>query len=70
MIDEALTRAGRLQVDYKFGKLTKENSQKLIDKLKIDKIATKSMSLAQIYEGHNQIIVDDLETEEKTIGFN
>jgi len=69
MIDDALTRAGRLQVDYKFGKLSKENSQKLIENLELDKSVTKPMSLAEIYEGHNQTIVDDLENTEKKIGF-
>ena len=70
MIDKALTRAGRLQVEYKFGKLSKENSQKLSDKLEIEKTVTKAMSLAEIYEGHNQLIIDDLENDEKKIGFN
>jgi len=68
LIDSALIRAGRLQVDYKFNKLSKENSQKLIDKLNLEKIATKPMSLAEIYEGHNQIIEDDLNNE-KSVGF-
>ena len=37
---------------------------------KLDKIATKPMSLAEIYEGHNQTIVDDLDgDDEKKIGF-
>jgi hypothetical protein len=71
LIDPALTRPGRLQVDYKFNKLSKINSQKLIDNLKINKIATSAMSLAEIYEGHNQTIVDDLnDNEENAIGFN
>jgi len=69
MIDKALTRAGRLQVDYKLGKLSKNNAQKLIEHLDLDKNATKPMSLAEIYEGHNQTIVDDLEQEENKIGF-
>jgi len=70
MIDEALTRAGRLQVDYKFGKLNQENAQKLIDNLELNKIAKKPMSLAEIYEGQTQLIVDDLEPDEKKIGFS
>jgi len=69
LIDKALTRAGRLQVDYKFGKLNQKNAQKLIDKIGLDKIAKSSMSLAEIYEGQNQLIVDDLENDEKKIGF-
>jgi len=69
MIDDALTRAGRLQVNYKFGKLNKENSQKLIKKLGLNKKATKSMTLAEIYEGHNSIIIDDLENNNKKIGY-
>jgi hypothetical protein len=70
LIDKALTRAGRLQVDYKFGKLNQENAQKLIDHLELDKKAKKPMSLAEIYEGQNQLIVDDLDNDEKKIGFS
>jgi len=70
MIDKALTRAGRLQVDYKFGKLNQENAQKLIEHLRLDKIAKKPMSLAEIYEGQNQLLVDDLDSDEKKIGFS
>jgi hypothetical protein len=71
LIDKALTRAGRLQVDYKFGKLNQENAQKLIDHLDLDKKAKKPMSLAEIYEGQNQLIVDDLNADDdKKIGFS
>jgi len=70
LIDKALIRAGRLQVDYKFNKLNKENSQKLINHLGLNKEVNKPMSLAEIYEGHNQIIIDDLNNNEKKIGFS
>lgn len=68
LIDSALKRAGRLQVNYKFGKLNKTDANKLSKKLKLDIKFDKATSLANIYEGTNQIIVDDLDNEQK-IGF-
>jgi len=67
LIDSALKRAGRLQVSYKFGKLSKKDSNKLGEKLGLDIVFDQAMTLAEIYEGTNQIIEDDL--VEKKIGF-
>ncbi|NPV13117.1 MAG: AAA family ATPase [Ignavibacteria bacterium] len=67
LIDNALRRAGRLQVSYKFGKLSKKDANKLAQKLGLDKNFDESVTLAEIYEGSNQIIEDDL--VEKKIGF-
>lgn len=67
MIDKALTRAGRLQVNYKFKKLSKENANLLAKHIGIDRVFTEPATLAEIYEGANQLIEDDLET--KKIGF-
>lgn len=67
MIDKALTRAGRLQVNYKFKKLSKENANILAKHIGIDRVFTEAATLAEIYEGANQLIEDDLET--KKIGF-
>ena len=68
-MDPALTRAGRLIVNYKFRKLTAEEANKLCKKLKNKKKFDKAVALAEIYEGSNQIIVDDLEDNSKKIGF-
>lgn len=68
-MDPALTRAGRLIVNYKFKKLSAEEANKLCKKLKNGKKFDKAVTLAEIYEGSNQIIVDDLEDNTKKIGF-
>jgi hypothetical protein len=67
MIDPALKRAGRLQVNHKFGKLSKTDANKLSKKIGSDIIFDKPVTLSEIYEGSNQII-DDLDDERK-IGF-
>ena len=67
LIDPALKRAGRLQVNHKFSKLNKSDANKLSKELGLDVKFDKSATLAEIYEGSNQIIDDDL--EERTIGF-
>lgn len=67
-IDPALKRAGRLQVNYKFAKLNKSDANKLAKKLKLNMTFDKPATLAEIYEGSNQIIDDDLDTDRK-IGF-
>lgn len=67
LIDSALKRAGRLQVSYRFGKLSKKEANKLAEKIGIDRRFDESMTLADIYEGTDQIIEDDL--VEKKIGF-
>jgi SpoVK/Ycf46/Vps4 family AAA+-type ATPase len=65
-IDPALKRAGRLEVNYNFCKLNKDDANKLASELNLDIKIDKSLTLAEIYEGSNQII-DDL--EDTTIGF-
>lgn len=65
LIDDALKRAGRLQVNYKFGKLSKIDSNKLAKEIGVG-VFTKPSTLSEIYEGSNQIINDDLDS---TIGF-
>jgi len=68
-MDPALKRAGRLQVNHKFGLLSKADANKLSKKLGLNKKYDKSASLSEIYEGSNQLIDDDL-VEENKIGFN
>ena len=69
LIDKALKRAGRLQVNYKFKKLTKTDANALSKKLGLDREFDEAVSLAEIYEGTNQILSPDLD-DNKTIGFN
>lgn len=66
-IDSAILRKGRLKAEFKFEKLTTQRAQTLIDELKLDHTATKPMSLADVYNIHQQ----DREVEEvRSIGFN
>lgn len=48
-IDKALMRKGRLIVDYEFGKLSIDESNRLLKYLKKDHVATEEMTLADIY---------------------
>lgn len=60
-VDKALTRKGRLMVDYYFKELSISESQKLIDYLKIDHKVDKPMALTDIYnlqEDNNYKIKD------------
>lgn len=71
-IDKALKRKGRTMVDYKFNKLTVEESKKLAKHLKIDESKIdKSMTLSEIYnmEDENKFYDDDEQNEKKIIGF-
>ena len=68
LIDNALKRAGRLQISYKFNKLSKTDANILAKELGLTKTFESGATLAEIYEGANQIIEDDLQTENK-IGF-
>ena len=68
MIDSALTRAGRLIVNYKFGKLTIKQSNKLAEKIGIKERFNEPKTLAEIYEGANQLIYDDLNIQ-SPVGF-
>jgi len=65
-IDEALTRAGRLHVNYEFKKLSVDEANLLSEKLGKDNRYDDETSLAEIYEGLNQIVNI---TERKRIGF-
>jgi len=67
LIDPALKRAGRLQVNHRFAKLSKVDANKLSKELGLSVEFDKPASLAEIYEGSNQIINDDL--EDRVIGF-
>jgi len=66
-IDEALLRKGRLIAEHKFDKLSIEESNKLVNHLKIkDFVATKPMTLTEIYNVNEE----EFKSEEKTkIGF-
>lgn len=67
-IDPALVRKGRLLAEHNFNKLSIEDSQDLIDKLKFDFKVKEPMSLADIYN----LKVDNFkekEEEPKSIGF-
>lgn len=63
-IDPAMLRKGRLLSKYEFTKLSVKKSQELLNKLKIDAIATEPMSLAEIYN-YNQ---EEYGKEERRIG--
>ncbi|MCK9416685.1 AAA family ATPase [Candidatus Dojkabacteria bacterium] len=67
LIDEALKRAGRLQVNYKFSELSATEATLLSESIGLNVKYTKPTVLSEIYEGTNQIIMDDL--DEKTPGF-
>jgi len=66
-IDEALLRKGRLIAEHKFDKLSIEDSNKLINHLKIkDFVAKVPMTLTEIYNVNEE----EFKSEEKTkIGF-
>lgn len=67
LIDEALLRKGRLILKHEFKKLTKEQAQKLSDKLGFDTKIEKDMTLSEVYnqeEKHSE----DMK-ERATIGF-
>lgn len=69
VIDGALLRKGRLMVDYKFGKLTPEQSTKLSKHIGLNKVYKDSATLAEIYEEKigKQLIDNDKFT--KKIGY-
>ena len=48
MIDSALMRKGRLIASYEFGKLTVEKAQRLSDRLELNQVILKPMTLAEI----------------------
>lgn len=66
-IDSALLRPGRLIAEHKFVKLNKDESQKLLDNLGKDYVATDSMSLADIY--NVDVEIHKTIKEKEKIGF-
>lgn len=67
-VDKALKRASRLQYEYKFDKLSIEDSQKKIDSLKFDYKVKEPMTLAEIYHVFDKLGVSE-EKEQKRMGF-
>jgi hypothetical protein len=67
-IDPALTRAGRLVVNQKFKALSVPDANRLSKHINSNRFFDKPVTLAEIYEGNNQIVVDTLEEKPK-IGF-
>ncbi|MCK9445484.1 ATP-binding protein [bacterium] len=67
-IDPALTRAGRLVVNQKFKALSVPDANRLSKHINSNRVFDKPVTLAEIYEGNNQIVVDTLEEKPK-IGF-
>jgi hypothetical protein len=70
-IDEALLRPERLIARKQFKRLKKEDAQKLIDLLKIEKTATENMTLAEIYSlsHHREILIHEYNDDSRRIGF-
>lgn len=67
-IDPALLRKGRLYFEYKFGALSKEEGQKLVDFCDLGFKVDKEMTLAEIFNHDKEISVEN-SFEERTIGF-
>ena len=69
-IDKALLRKGRLKAEYQFGKLSIEQSQKIVNKVKKGYKVTTPMTLAEIYnlDDEDHIVSTEL-VEEKRMGF-
>lgn len=74
-IDEAILRKKRALSIKEFGKLPKDQAQRLIDFLKINHTTNEDMALADIYslkqDEDDKILLDDAtkKTESRTIGF-
>lgn len=67
-IDPALLRKGRLYFEYKFGALSKEEGQKLVDFCDLGFKVDKEMTLAEIFNHDKEISVEN-SFEERVIGF-
>ena len=66
-VDDALKRKGRLIVEHKFDKLSKEQAQLVANSLGLELTVEKEMTLAEIYNCRDL----DFKQEQKTkIGFN
>lgn len=68
-IDKALLRKGRLIAEYEFGKLSAEDSNKLLKHLGKEATAEKAMSLADIY-GIDKEEIKSTPEERPAIGFS
>lgn len=69
-IDKALLRKGRLKVEYQFGKLSVNKTQKIMNELGSKKEVKEPMILADIYNNEEDSIVVSSELfEEKRMGF-
>lgn len=72
-IDEAILRKKRAISVKEFGKLSIEDSQKLIDSLKLNYTATEEMCLADIYsikqEEEDKILLSDTKKKNTSLGF-
>jgi energy-coupling factor transporter ATP-binding protein EcfA2 len=69
-IDSALKRKGRLQIDYKFDKLSIQNSKRLAKSLKLnEKLVEEPMTLAEIYNMEKDVNFIENENDLKKIGF-
>lgn len=66
-VDEALKRKGRLIVEHKFNKLSKEQAQLVANSLGLNVTITKEMTLAEIY---NYKDLDFTQEQKTKIGFN
>jgi len=66
-MDPALMRAGRMIVNYEFKPLSSEQANQLCEHLNNGKTFDKPVTLAEIYEGHNQIT--NVSSTRKKIGF-
>ena len=69
-IDQALLRKGRLFYHYNFDKLSVEKSKLLAGKLNKIIDIKEPMSLADIYFAEENVNVQNIKKERKTIGFN
>ena len=68
MIDEALLRKGRLILKHEFKKLSKEQAQKLSDKLGFKTVINKEMTVSEVYNQEEKHSEDM--NEPNRIGFN
>ncbi len=66
-IDPALTRKGRLKMQYEFKKLSMKKSNKLLKKLGFDHITTEPMTLADIYNFEQEL--GEINKPKNKIGF-
>ena len=68
-LDKALLRKGRLKTMYKFDKLSKIDSQKLLDNLGKSQKAEGEMTLAEIYNIDETVVLGDDDDSEMAMGF-